>query len=169
MVYNCVTCLDMLIKAGYNMVDTYQVGYDLTNTRFEKEEEGDVVVYTGSSAGSTGIVMYCTIYGGDSWVNVASTYSTGDIAIYENVETGKFLEIYTRKVNRCYLTCSLRNPQTNIWHSACSFDEDRNAYRFNGLHTSTLARILCNGKNNDQILMELNKVELKSALEKHDG
>ena len=93
MVYNCVTCLDMLIKAGYNMVDTYQVGYDLTNTRFEKEEEGNVVVYTGSSAGSTGIVMYCTIYGGDSWVNVASTYSTGDSAIYENVETGKFLEI----------------------------------------------------------------------------
>lgn len=93
MVYNCVTCLDMLIKAGYNMVDTYQIGYDLTNTRFEKEEEGKVVVYTGSSAGSTGIVMYCSIYGEDSCINVASTYCTGDSAVYENVETGKFLEI----------------------------------------------------------------------------
>ena len=93
MVYNCPTCLDILIKAGYNMIDTYQIGYDLTNTRFEKEQEGNVVVYTGSSAGSMGIVMYCTIYGGDSWINVASTYSTGDSAIYENVETGKFLEI----------------------------------------------------------------------------
>jgi len=76
---------------------------------------------------------------------------------------------YNRKVNRCYLTCSLRKPQTNIWISACSFDDDRNAYFFNGLHTSTLARILCNGKNNDQILMELNKVELKRTLEKLDG
>ena len=93
MVYNCPTCLDILIKAGYNMIDTYQIGYDLTNTRFEKEQEGNVVVYTGSSAGSMGIVMYCTIYGGDSWINVASTYSTGDSALYENVETGKFLEI----------------------------------------------------------------------------
>jgi hypothetical protein len=93
---------------------------------------------------------------------------------YTRSDTNDFSEIiihvyYTRKVNRCYLTCSLRNPQTNIWHSACSFDDDRNAYRFNGLHTSTLTRILCNGKNNDQILMELNKVELKSALEKLDG
>lgn len=93
---------------------------------------------------------------------------------YTRSDTNDFSEIiihvyYTRKVNRCYLTCSLRNPQTNIWHSACSFDDDRNAYRFNGLYTSTLARILCNGKNNDQILMELNKVELKSALEKLDG
>ena len=93
MVYNCPTCLDILIKAGYNMIDTYQIGYDLTNTRFEKEQDGNVVVYTGSSAGSMGIVMYCTIYGGDSWINVASTYSTGDSALYENVETGKFLEI----------------------------------------------------------------------------
>ena len=93
---------------------------------------------------------------------------------YTRSDTNDFSEIiihvyYTRKVNRCYLTCSLRNPQTNIWHSACSFDDDRNAYRFNGLHTSTLTRILCNGKNNDQILMELNKVELKSALEKLYG
>ena len=93
---------------------------------------------------------------------------------YTRSDTNDFSEIiihvyYTRKVNRCYLTCSLRNPQTNIWHSACSFDDDRNAYRFNGLHTSTLTRILCNGKNNDQILMELNKVELKSTLEKLDG
>ena len=93
---------------------------------------------------------------------------------YTRSDTNDFSEIiihvyYTRKVNRCYLTCSLRNPQTNIWHSACSFDDDRNAYRFNGLHTSTLTRILCNGKNNDQILMELNKVELKSALDKLDG
>ena len=93
---------------------------------------------------------------------------------YTRSDTNDFSEIiihvyYTRKVNRCYLTCSLRNPQTNIWHSACSFDDDRNAYRFNGLHTSTLTRILCNGKNNDQILMELNKVELKIALEKLDG
>lgn len=93
---------------------------------------------------------------------------------YTRSDTNDFSEIiihvyYTRKVNRCYLTCSLRNPQTNIWHSACSFDDDRNAYRFNGLHTSTLARILCNGKNNDQILMELNKVELERTLEKLDG
>lgn len=93
---------------------------------------------------------------------------------YTRSDTNDFSEIiihvyYTRKVNRCYLTCSLRNPQTNIWHSACSFDDDRNAYRFNGLHTSTLTRILCNGKNNDQIMMELNKIELKSALEKLDG
>lgn len=93
MVYDCVTCLDMLIKAGYNMVDTYQVGNDSTKLQFEKEQDGNVVVYTGSSAGSMGIVMYCTIYGGDSWINVASTYSTGDSALYENVETGKFLEI----------------------------------------------------------------------------
>ena len=93
---------------------------------------------------------------------------------YTRSDTNDFSEIiihvyYTRKVNRCYLTCSLRNPQTNIWHSACSFDDDRNAYRFNGLHTSTLTRILCNGKNNDQIMMELNKIELKNALEKLDG
>ena len=93
---------------------------------------------------------------------------------YTRSDTNDFSEIiihvyYTRKVNRCYLTCSLRNPQTNIWHSACSFDDNRNAYRFNGLHTSTLTRILCNGKNNDQIMMELNKIELKNALEKLDG
>lgn len=30
MVYNCVTCLDMLIKAGYNMVDSYHDGGDST-------------------------------------------------------------------------------------------------------------------------------------------
>lgn len=93
---------------------------------------------------------------------------------YTRSDTNDFSEIiihvyYNRKVNRCYLTCSLRNPQTNIWISACSFDDERNAYKFNGLHTSTLARILCNGKNNDQILMELNKVELKRTLEKLDG
>lgn len=93
---------------------------------------------------------------------------------YTRSDTNDFSEIiihvyYNRKFNRCYLTCSLRNPQTNIWHSACSFDDDRNAYRFNGLHTRTLARILCNGKNNDQILMELNKVELKKTLENLDG
>lgn len=93
---------------------------------------------------------------------------------YTRSDTNDFSEIiihvyYNRKVNRCYLTCSLRNPQTNIWDSACSFDDDRSAYHFNGLHTSTLARILCNGKNNDQILMELNKVELKKTLENLDG
>lgn len=103
---------------------------------------------------------------GDDGVVITVTYTRSD--------TNDFSEIiihvyYTRKVNRCYLTCSLRNPQTNIWHSACSFDDDRNAYHFNGLHTSTLTRILCNGKNNDQILMELNKVELKRTLEKLDG
>lgn len=103
---------------------------------------------------------------GDDGVVITVTYTRSD--------TNDFSEIiihvyYTRKVNRCYLTCSLRNPQTNIWHSACSFDDDRNAYHFNGLHTSTLTRILCNGKNNDQILMELNKVELKKTLEKLDG
>ena len=76
---------------------------------------------------------------------------------------------YNCKVHRCYLTCSLCNPQTNIWLSACSFDDDRNAYHYNGLHTSTLTRILCNGKNNDQILMELNKIELQRTLEKLDG
>ena len=76
---------------------------------------------------------------------------------------------YNRKVDKCFLTCSLRNPQTNIWLSACSFDDERNAYHFNGLHTSTLSRILCNCENNDQILMELNKVELKRTLEKLDG
>lgn len=76
---------------------------------------------------------------------------------------------YQCKDNRCYLTCSLRNPQTDIWLSACSFDDERNAYHFNGLHTSTLSRILCNCENNDQILMELNKVELKRTLETLDG
>lgn len=93
MVYNCVTCLDMLIKAGYNMVDTYQINGSLTNMRFEKDNTGCVVTYTGSSAGSMGIIMYCSIYGEDSCINVAATYGTGDSARYENVETGKFLEI----------------------------------------------------------------------------
>lgn len=93
---------------------------------------------------------------------------------YTRSDANDFSEIiihvyYRRKDNSCYLTCSLRNPQTNIWHSACSFDDERNAYHYNGLHTSTLTRILCNGKNNDQILMELNKVELKKTLEKLDG
>ena len=94
MVYNCVTCLDMLIKAGYNMVDTYQVGEDSTKLQFEKDNS-IVAAYTfnGRSNGSACIIMYCSIYGEDSWINVASTYSTGDSAIYENVETGKFLEI----------------------------------------------------------------------------
>lgn len=49
--------------------------------------------YNGSSNGSVCIIMYCSIYGEGSYTNVASTYSTGDSAIYENVETGKFLEI----------------------------------------------------------------------------
>lgn len=95
-------------------------------------------------------------------------------ATYTRSDTNDFSEIiihvyYRRKDNSCYLTCSLRNPQTNVWNSACSFDDERNAYHFNGLHTSTLTRILCNCKNNDQILMELNKVELKRTLEKLDG
>ena len=95
MEYNCVTCLDRLICAGYNMIDTYRVADGLTNMRFEKLEDrrGCVVTYTGSSAGSMGIIMYCSIYGEDSCINVAATYSTGDSARYENVETGKFLEI----------------------------------------------------------------------------
>ena len=102
----------------------------------------------------------------DDGLVITVTYTRSDINDFSEIIIHVY---YTRKVNRCYLTCSLRNPQTNIWHSACSFDDDRNAYRFNGLHTSTLTRILCNGKNNDQIMMELNKVELKSALEKLDG
>lgn len=93
MVYNCVTCLDMLIKAGYNMVDAYHVGDDRTKLQFEKDNS-IVAAYTyNGSSGSMGIIMYCSIYGEDSWTNVASTYSTGDSAIYENVDTGKFLEI----------------------------------------------------------------------------
>lgn len=95
MVYNCVTCLDMLIKAGYNMVDSYHDGGgDSTKLQFEKD---NIIVtaytYNGSSNGSVCIIMYCSIYGEGSYTNVASTYSTGDSAIYENVETGKFLEI----------------------------------------------------------------------------
>lgn len=95
MEYNCPNCLDMLIKSGYNMIDTYRIGEGLTNMRFEKWEDrtGCVVTYTGSSAGSMGIIMYCSIYGEDSCTNVAATYGTGDSARYENVETGKFLEI----------------------------------------------------------------------------
>ena len=95
MAYNCVTCLDTLIKAGYNVVDTYQVGNDRTKLQFEKDKEGGVAVYTytGISNGSMGIIMYCTIYGEDKCTNVAATYGTGDSAIYENVDTGKFLEI----------------------------------------------------------------------------
>lgn len=95
MVYNCVTCLDMLIKAGYNMVDSYHDdGGDSTKLQFEKD---NIIVtaytYNGSSNGSVCIIMYCSIYGEGSYTNVVSTYSTGDSAIYENVETGKFLEI----------------------------------------------------------------------------
>lgn len=94
MAYNCVTCLDALIKAGYNVVDTYQVGNDCTKLQFEKNGCGVAVyTYTRSSNGSVGITMYCTIYGEDTYTNVAATYSTGDSAIYENVDTGKFLEI----------------------------------------------------------------------------
>jgi len=93
MVYNCVTCIDMLIKAGYNMVDTYQFGEDSTRLQFEKDNS-IVAAYTyNESSGGMGIIMYCSIYGEDSCTNVASTYSTGDSAIYENVDTGKFLEI----------------------------------------------------------------------------
>lgn len=102
----------------------------------------------------------------DDGLVITVTYTRSDANDFSEIIIHVY---YTRKVNRCYLTCSLRNPQTNIWHSACSFDDDRNAYRFNGLHTSTLTCILCNGKNNDQIMMELNKVELKSVLEKLDG
>lgn len=95
MVYNCVTCRDMLIKAGYNMVDSYHDGGgDSTKLQFEKD---NIIVtaytYNGSSNGSVCIIMYCSIYGEGSYTNVASTYSTGDSAIYENAETGKFLEI----------------------------------------------------------------------------
>lgn len=93
MVYNCVTCLDMLIKAGYNMVDAYHVADDRTKLQFEKDNS-IVAAYTyNGSSGGMGIIMYCSIYGEDSWTNVAATYSTGDSAIYENVETGKFMEI----------------------------------------------------------------------------
>lgn len=102
----------------------------------------------------------------DDGLVITVTYTRSDVNDFSEIIIHVY---YTRKVNRCYLTCSLRNPQTNIWHSACSFDDNRNAYRFNGLHTSTLTRILCNGKNNDQIMMELNKIELKNALEKLDG
>ena len=50
MVYNCVTCLDMLIKAGYNMVDTYQVGNDSTKLQFEKDNSiVAAYTYNGSS------------------------------------------------------------------------------------------------------------------------
>lgn len=94
MAYDCVSCLDTLIKAGYNVVDTYRVGNDRTKLQFEKDGCGVAVyTYTGSSTGSMGIIMYCTIYGEDTCTNVAATYSTGDSAVYENVDTGKFLEI----------------------------------------------------------------------------
>lgn len=95
MVYNCVTCLDMLIKAGYNMVDSYHDGGD-DSTKLQFEKDNIIVTaytYNGSSNGSVCIIMYCSIYGEGSYTNVVSTYSTGDSAIYENVETGKFLEI----------------------------------------------------------------------------
>lgn len=95
MVYNCVTCLDMLIKAGYNMVDSYHDGDD-DSTKLQFEKDNIIVTaytYNGSSNGSVCIIMYCSIYGEGSYTNVTSTYSTGDSAIYENVETGKFLEI----------------------------------------------------------------------------
>ena len=93
MAYNCVTCLDALIKAGYNVVDTYQVVDGSTKLQFEKDNS-IVAAYTyNGSSGGMGIIMYCSIYGEDSWTNVAATYSTGDSAVYENVDTGKFLEI----------------------------------------------------------------------------
>lgn len=101
----------------------------------------------------------------DDGLVITVTYTRSDTNDFPEI----IIHVYYSKDNSCYLTCSLRNLQTNIWHSACSFNDERNAYHYNGLHTSTLTRILCNGKNNDQILMELNRVELKRTLEKLDG
>ena len=89
MVYNCVTCLDMLIKAGYNMVDTYQVGEDSTKLQFEKDNSiVAAYTYNGSSNGSVCIIMYCSIYGGNS-VQISCYRMDGEVSrLRPGKETG---------------------------------------------------------------------------------